>query len=82
LTSKLHSLFAHMNWLDWLLAIGFIALLAIIADLFLPPYGWILGALAGLGLLYLAKTRRDAAYADAARKGQPSSEEDAAKTEK
>lgn len=64
MTSKMHSLFTHMNWLDWLLAVGFTALLAIIADLFLPPYGWVLGALAGLGLLYLAKTRRDAAYAD------------------
>jgi hypothetical protein len=57
-----------MNWLDWLLALGFCAILGYIADLFLPTYGWPLGILAGLTMLYLAKTRRDAYYADAEKK--------------
>jgi hypothetical protein len=54
-----------MNWLDWLLAVAFTALLAFVGALLLPTYGWPLGVLAGLALLYLAKTRRDVAYADA-----------------
>jgi hypothetical protein len=64
-TPKRPSIFSHMNWLDWLLTASFTALMGFIADLFLPTYGWFLGGLAGLALIYLAKTRRDAAYADA-----------------
>ncbi len=65
-----------MNWLDWLLAVAFTALLGFIADLFLPIYGWPLGILAGLALLYLAKTRRDEAYAaaEAEKKSPPDTE--------
>lgn len=59
------SLFANMNWLDWLLVIAFTAVLAFIASLFLPVYGWPLGAIAGLALLYLAKKRRDGVIAAA-----------------
>jgi len=70
------SLFANMNWLDWLLVIGFTALLAFIANLFLPTYGWPLGAIAGLALLYLAKMRRDGAYADAAKNDSAANEDE------
>jgi len=73
------SLFANMNWLDWLLVIGFTALLAFIANLFLPTYGWPLGAIAGLALLYLAKKRRDGAYADAAKDATAANETDSHK---
>jgi hypothetical protein len=59
--SKNSSILAHMNWLDWLLALVFIGLLAWIGGLFLPVYGWPLGAIAALALLYLAKSRRDRA---------------------
>lgn len=70
------SLFAHMNWLDWLLAIGFTALFGFIANLYLPPYGWIPGVLAALALLYLAKRRRDQTYAAAeTAKDQPPKED-------
>lgn len=59
------SLFANMNWLDWLLVVAFTAVLAFIASLLLPAYGWPLGAIAGLALLYLAKKRRDGVFAAA-----------------
>jgi hypothetical protein len=62
------SIFANMNWLDWILAVAFTAALAFIGSLFLPKSGWALGALVGLVLLYLAKRRRDAAHADQAKK--------------
>jgi len=70
------SLFAHMNGLDWLLVLIFTGLLAYIAALFLPVYGWPLGAIAALALLYLAKVRRDEAYAAAeAEKTAPPAED-------
>jgi hypothetical protein len=56
---KKTSIFANMNWLDWLLVLAFTGLLGWIAALFLPVYGWPLGALAALAMLYLAKSRRD-----------------------
>jgi hypothetical protein len=60
------SIFANMNWLDWILAVAFTGVLAFLSNLFLPTRGWVLGVLAGLVLLYLAKSRRDAAQADQA----------------
>ena len=53
------SIFKHMNVLDWVLAIAFIALASYAVFLVFPPNGWIFGFLAGLLLLYLAKKRRD-----------------------
>jgi len=48
-----------MNFVDWILAIGFTVVMALLANFFLPNYGWILGTLAALALLFLAKRRRD-----------------------
>ena len=59
------SIFKNMNWLDWILAVGFLAVLGFLANLFLPTYGWALGIIAGIALLYLAKSRRDKVYTEA-----------------
>ncbi len=53
------SLFSNMSPLDWLLALLFIAVVATLAYLTFPPYGWLIGIIIALGLLYLAKRRRD-----------------------
>jgi hypothetical protein len=54
-----HDLFSNMTLLDWLLAAVFTLVLAFLGNILLPKYGWVLGILAALGLLYLAKRRRD-----------------------
>jgi len=58
---KQSSIFANMNWLDWLLALVFTGVLAWIGGVVVPGSGGPLGAIAGLALLYLAKSRRDRA---------------------
>lgn len=56
---KLPTIFKNMTFLDWLLAVTFIGLVAFLIQSFFPPFGWLLGMAAALGLLYLAKRRRD-----------------------
>lgn len=57
------SIFRHMNWLDWIVAVCFIGLLAALGYiLVLQTYGLFLGAAAAIMLLYMAKKRRDGAY--------------------
>lgn len=56
---KLPAFFRKMTMLDWLLAIMFIGLVTFLVQSFYPPYGWLIGLAAALGLLYLAKRRRD-----------------------
>ncbi len=53
------SLFSNMTPLDWLLAALFTVVVAALAYLTFPPYGWLIGIVVALGLLYLAKRRRD-----------------------
>lgn len=53
------SLFSNMQTIDWLLAGVFTAVVALLVNALFPPYGWLIGILVALGLLYLAKRRRD-----------------------
>lgn len=48
-----------MTPVDWLLAVLFTIALAFLAQLTFPPFGWGIGVVVALGLLYLAKRRRD-----------------------
>jgi hypothetical protein len=56
---KYLSIFKNMNVVDWVLAVLFVALVAIAVNLLFPPTGWLLGIPAALVLLYIAKKRRD-----------------------
>lgn len=53
------SLFSNMAPLDWLLAAVFTALVVYLAHTYFPPWGWLIGLIVALGMLYLAKRRRD-----------------------
>lgn len=53
------NLFSSMTLIDWLLAAGFTLVLALLGSSLSPEFGWLIGILAALGLLYLAKSRRD-----------------------
>lgn len=53
------SLFSNMSTLDWLLAAVFTAVVVFLAQSYFPPWGWLIGLVVALGLLYLAKRRRD-----------------------
>jgi len=53
------SVFSNMTPTDWLLAAVFSAVVSTLAQLTFPPYGWLIGLVVALGLLYLAKRRRD-----------------------
>jgi hypothetical protein len=55
------SLFAHMDWLDWVLSAGFIFALTAVGYLLQNQYGWIIGIAIAMMLLWLAKSRRDEA---------------------
>lgn len=57
--NKTPSLFANLTALDWLLAVLFTIIVAWLAQSFFPPWGWGIGLVVALGLLYLAKRRRD-----------------------
>lgn len=52
-------LFSNMQTIDWLLAGVFTAVVALLVNTVFPPYGWLIGIVVALGLLYLAKRRRD-----------------------
>lgn len=51
--------FQGLNWLDWLLAVLFTGIVALLVQSFFPPYGWAIGIVISLVLLYLAKRKRD-----------------------
>lgn len=52
-------IFQDLNWIDWLLAVLFTGIVALLVNSFFPPYGWAIGILIAIGLLYLAKRKRD-----------------------
>ena len=52
-------IFSNMTPADWILAALFTIIVAYLVQSFFPPYGWLIGTAAALGLLYLAKRRRD-----------------------
>jgi hypothetical protein len=47
-----------MDWIDWLMSIGLVALVSVVFGMLLPPYGYIFGALAGAFLAWRALKRR------------------------
>ena len=57
--TKKQKLFSGMTLIDWFLAAGFTLVLALLGYSLSPDFGWLIGILAALGLLYLAKRRRD-----------------------
>ena len=75
---NLRSLFTNTDWLDWLLAIGFTALLTFIGWLVQDQYGWFLGLIIAPVLLAMAKSRRDQAR-NTAESSEPAQEEPPAK---
>ncbi len=56
---KIPTLLQNLTLLDWILIITFIGLVAFLGQTFVPRYGWAIGIVAALFLLYLAKSRRD-----------------------
>ena len=52
-------IFSNMTPADWILAALFTIIVAYLVQSFFPPHGWLIGTAAALGLLYLAKRRRD-----------------------
>ncbi|HCS39526.1 MAG TPA: hypothetical protein DIW44_08075 [Anaerolineaceae bacterium] len=56
---KYFSIFKNMNVTDWILALLVIALVAYVVNLIFPPNGWMIGIVASLLLLFIAKYRRD-----------------------
>lgn len=56
---KYLSIFNNMNAFDWVLAILITGLLAYAVNLIFPPNGWMIGIVAALLLLFIAKRRRD-----------------------
>lgn len=56
---KYLSIFENMNAVDWLLAVVITTLLAYAVNMVFPPNGWLMGIVAALLLLFLAKRRRD-----------------------
>ncbi len=53
------SIFHNLTLSDWLLAGLFLLVLMVLGNNLAPGIGILIGLLAGLGLLYLAKRRRD-----------------------
>lgn len=53
------SLFSNMTPVDWMLAAVFTTVVGWLVQSFFPPWGWLIGIIVALGLLYLAKRRRD-----------------------
>jgi hypothetical protein len=56
---KIPAVLKNLTLLDWVLVITFIGLVAFVVQTFFPPYGWAIGAVAAIFLLFLAKRRRD-----------------------
>ena len=53
------SFFSDLTRLDWLLAAAFIVVVSLLVNSLLPSYGWAVGILIALALLYFAKRKRD-----------------------
>ncbi len=56
---KVPAVLKNLTLLDWVLVVVFVALVAYLVQSFFPPSGWAIGAVAALGLLFIAKRRRD-----------------------
>jgi len=56
---KIPAVLKNLTLLDWVLIVTFVAIVAYLVQSFFPPYGWAIGIVAALFLLYLAKSRRD-----------------------
>lgn len=56
---KYFSIFKNMNAVDWILVILIVGLVAYAVNRIFPPNGWMIGIVAALLLLYIAKKRRD-----------------------
>ncbi len=56
---KYLSIFKNMKAVDWFLVVLIVVLIAYAANLIFPPNGWMIGIVAALLLLFLAKIRRD-----------------------
>lgn len=52
-------IFSDLTLVDGLLATAFIAVVALLVNYLLPSYGWAVGVVIALALLYLAKRKRD-----------------------
>ena len=52
-------IFSNMTLVDWVLAVVFTVIVAFLFNNLFPTYGWAIGIVIALGLLYLAKRRRD-----------------------
>lgn len=53
------TIFSGMKAVDWVLAVGFAALLTYSINRMFPPSGWAIGLVLSLVLLYIAKRKRD-----------------------
>jgi hypothetical protein len=56
---KIPTILKNVTPLDWVLIAAFTVLVAVLVQLMFPPYGWAIGLVAALFLLFLAKSRRD-----------------------
>jgi len=56
---KKPAFFSNLTPVDWGLAVLFTFIVAYLLQSFFPPFGWLIGIIVALGLLYLAKRRRD-----------------------
>jgi hypothetical protein len=56
---KYLSIFKNMNYIDWVLVVLIVALVAYAVNAIFPPNGWMIGIVAALLLLFIAKKRRD-----------------------
>ena len=51
--------FSDLSLLDWLLASAFIVVVSLLVNSLMPNYGWAVGIVIALVLLFLAKRKRD-----------------------
>jgi hypothetical protein len=61
---KIPVVLKNLTTLDWVLIVAFTVLVVILVQLMFPPYGWAIGLVAALFLLFLAKSRRDKLHRD------------------
>jgi hypothetical protein len=55
----MQNLFKNLTLVDGILAVAFIVVVALLVNSMFPPNGWMIGVVASLVLLFLAKRRRD-----------------------
>ena len=51
--------FSDLSLLDWLLAAALVVVVSLLVNFLLPSYGWAVGIVIALALLFLAKRKRD-----------------------